>query len=189
VSARSHPSSCLAPPHASEWDDFSLSAADFKRLRAALVATPEWNGSAKREATAAEVQAAGDHGTLASVLRRKSSKELQKKHMLALCRLWNYRSDLWYAGELCHHAPHEVARLVQPLRETVNARVLLVSLTPSPGRLCHSQVPKERPVTQAAHWGRFLWLRRADERWLVACGLLCAGGWRRQFCARFGSHL
>jgi hypothetical protein len=69
-----------------------------KLLRAALCRTPEWRHAATRtraaDALAAMPGAAGGSGVVAA-LRQRNRDALSVDAMLALCRLWRYRSDAW----------------------------------------------------------------------------------------------
>jgi hypothetical protein len=76
-------------------------ARGLKALRTALLLTPEWNSAAARDAAAAALDARGRGGAdeaapgLAAALRAKASRALTKGHLIALCRLWRYKSDVW----------------------------------------------------------------------------------------------
>jgi hypothetical protein len=84
---------CTPPPATEESVEFV--SGTFKVLRGQLLASPEWDSSAAREAAAAAEEARGDELGLADVLRRKRGRELHKAQLLALCRTWGYKSDIW----------------------------------------------------------------------------------------------
>jgi hypothetical protein len=68
-----------------------------KLLRAALCRTAEWQHAATR-ARAADVLTSAGAAAAAGVvaaLRERNRDALTAEGMLALCRLWRYRSDLW----------------------------------------------------------------------------------------------
>ena len=94
---------CTAPPSEADAAAYCLTTAregsGLKQLRALLLATPEWGSDAARRDAAAAADAASAHtaalSALAAVLRARAGRDLSKMHLLFLCRLWSYRSDLW----------------------------------------------------------------------------------------------
>ena len=94
---------CCAPPAPDQFGSYVLlGQSGTKRLRRAVLLTPEWNTTADREAAATLVDAAGDPHGVARVLRGKLSRELSKPQLLLLCSTWRYRSDLWAPkGDTC----------------------------------------------------------------------------------------
>jgi hypothetical protein len=75
-----------------------------------LTRTP---GAALTQALLLESTSADSEGdvVLPSLLRRKRGCDLTKAHLLALCRVWRYRSSAWCAGACTHACP--------PFRERV----------------------------------------------------------------------
>jgi hypothetical protein len=69
-------------------------AAGEKLLRRLLLACPEWSDARAREAAAAAAEAEGDAATVACV-RARSSPALRKASMIALCRHWRYKCDVF----------------------------------------------------------------------------------------------
>ena len=53
-----------------------------------------WESLTAARPQAAVCEAAGDT-ELGSMLRRRQSNSMRKSHLIALCRFWGYRSDLW----------------------------------------------------------------------------------------------
>jgi hypothetical protein len=118
---------CAAPPSAEAEHDYQLllmtstgegsdgasggGSTASKRLRQLLLASPEWNSASARAAAAAREEARGDVCGVAPLLRAKCSKALRKAHLLALCRCWNYGSDLWRRAGA---APRARARAAAP---------------------------------------------------------------------------
>jgi len=69
-----------------------------KRLRVLVVRTPEWSSRSERVAASQVeelVDGADECETLRGVLLHRKSSGLKKTFMLALCRHWGYKSDVW----------------------------------------------------------------------------------------------
>ena len=84
---------CSAPPDRDDAVEFL--SGSFKALRGQLLSCREWDSAAVREAAAAAEEARGDALGLADVLRHKRGSALHQAQMLALCRVWGYKSDIW----------------------------------------------------------------------------------------------
>ena len=91
-----------------------------KKLRSGLSHSEEWACSITRNRTADALEAAArapgappdapaDAATLAAALRSRDSAKLRKRHMLALVRIWHYKSDVWRRK----HARGEYRRAAQ----------------------------------------------------------------------------
>ena len=91
-----------------------------KKLRSGLSHSDEWACSITRNRTADALEAAArapgappdapaDAATLAAALRSRDSAKLRKRHMLALVRVWHYKSDVWRRK----HARGEYRRAAQ----------------------------------------------------------------------------
>ena len=66
-----------------------------KRLKSLLSKTRQWRSPAERAVAAAACDASG-YENLARVLRNDvTSAALRKRDMIALARLWGYRSHIW----------------------------------------------------------------------------------------------
>ena len=89
-----------------------------KRLKSLLSKTRQWRSPAERAVAAAACDATG-YENLARVLRNDvTSAALRKRDMVALARLWGYRSHIWRCVlEAARHGP--------PLAPRVFALLLL----------------------------------------------------------------
>ena len=114
-----------------------------KKLRSGLSHSEEWACSITRNRTADALEAAArapgapsdapaDAATLAAALRSRDSAKLRKRHMLALVRIWHYKSDVWRRK----HARGEYRRAAQEEEAAAVALALHSSLaTGGQGRL------------------------------------------------------
>jgi hypothetical protein len=84
-----HPDAAPLPP------DAQLRPHRARRLRSQLTRTAEWASLDERTRVAALYDAAGPHARLVAALRSRHCAELRKGDLMELCRLWNYRSDIW----------------------------------------------------------------------------------------------
>ena len=98
-------SSCTTAP-ASQFASWKLVGLETpKTLRSQILLTNEWNDREQRFASAVVCEGRAKEGggvkeaaswhTLAVSLRARAASSLTKVHLLMLCHLWNYRSDLW----------------------------------------------------------------------------------------------
>ena len=94
---------CLPPPSGALWrisaqlldPHDTLAHAGEKRLKSLLSKTRQWRSPAERAVAAAACDASG-YENLARVLRNDvTSAALRKRDMIALARLWKYRSHIW----------------------------------------------------------------------------------------------
>ena len=67
---------------------------DEKKLRSQLSKTLEWNDDAIRKQTADSLEIIGKE-RIAHAIRSKRGHLMRKGHLLCLCRVWKYKSNLW----------------------------------------------------------------------------------------------
>ena len=122
---------CSPPPADADAERFALRGdaksgrEGEKRLRHLLARTPEWADPVAREAAALLAEAEGIPD-LPEALRKRSLAALRKRSFLALCRAWNFKSDIWApleprgapgarraaaleVGPVAHPQPHDAA--------------------------------------------------------------------------------
>lgn len=125
--------SCLEPPSLEDegvWQ-FRGGAAGQKALRSALLAHKLWNDSAERAAAAAAAPTEG----LAVILRAKRGADLGKSHILALCRMWCLKSDVWVrraVSAASGEPPRRKRRLNTPVGAPEANALAMLPLCPPP---------------------------------------------------------
>ena len=92
-----------------------------RRLRALLMATPEWGSHAAARATTSPSDAwridlddheagAGDGGCASAQLRRHACADMRKRVCLQLAHKWRYKSDCWSKCATIENAPWDRVR-------------------------------------------------------------------------------
>ena len=69
-----------------------------KILRSLLRITPEWSNSESRQ-FAADVAEENGNTEIARTIQNHDIAGLRKRHLLFLCRVWKYKSNLWKPKE------------------------------------------------------------------------------------------
>ena len=140
---------CRRVPAVGEELDFELVGEVGKKngeklLRALITATPEWRSAQARHDAAAYFDTQPDEQRVAAALRSKTSAALRKVNLLALARLWNYRSDLWKPRDRRRAAKAAAGPLESPPLQEAPAEA-------RPSLSCRAQAEGEGSLRKGRH--------------------------------------